>query len=514
MIVHSPTLLYQTSTIRQLERIAVSDYAVSVDTLMQRAGQATFHLLREIWPQARNIVVVCGKGNNAGDGYVVAKCAHEAGLNVQVLQLVELAELQGAAYRAAVACYDCGISMRLFSNSVFNDIKIDVIVDALLGTGLRGTVAPNYSQAIAAINAMHLPVIAVDIPSGVHADTGHVETSAGAVKASYTMTFIAVKTGMVTSKAAEFCGRIICDDLDLTKEIFLRVRAQAMLLDLSNCLAHLPGRLRYAYKGDFGHVLVVGGDYGMGGAVRMAAEAAIRCGAGLVSVATRHEHVPAINAARPEIMCYGIKTSQDLFPLLKKATCVIVGPGLGRSLWSRSLWQEIIFYDNLPLVIDADGLNLLAEFVATADIAKQLSCLKQHWILTPHPGEAARLLNVSTAAIGCDRYMAVVQLQQKYGGVVVLKGSGTLLKGISSDLVAVCPYGNPGMASGGMGDVLSGVIGGLIAQGMSIDNAAQLGVCVHAKAADLLALECGGERGLLAMDLLPYIKELLNKVEK
>lgn len=487
-----------------MEQGAITKYGISVDTLMQRAGQATFRALRETWPEAQNIIVLCGKGNNAGDGYVVAKCAHEAGLQVKVLSLVEFTELKGAAYDAALACSNCGVDIHLFANNELHNSKVDVIIDALLGTGLRGNIQQNYCEAILAINAMHVPVIAVDVPSGLHSDTGWTEQDNTVVKAQLTVTFIGLKSGLFTGKAAEFCGKIICDDLDLPAEIFMSVKANAVMLDLPSCLAYLPARSRYAHKGNYGHVLVVGGDYGMGGAVRMAAEAAARTGAGLVSVATRSEHILAVNAARPEIMCHGIENAQDLLPLLTKATCVVIGPGLGTSSWGRGLWQEVMRCDNLPLVVDADALNLLAEFY----YEHVALFVKRNWILTPHPGEAAKLLNVDANVIQNDRYSAISQLQQNYGGIVVLKGSGSLIKD-NDKLVGVCSYGNPGMASGGMGDVLSGILGGLCAQGLGVEKVTQLGVCIHAKAADLAAIK-DGERGLLAMDLLPYVRALLN----
>jgi len=508
MINHSP-LLYQTKAIQELEKTAVEECSISIDALMQRAGEAAFRILREEWPDANNIVVLCGKGNNAGDGYVVAKCAHDAGLQVAVLNLAPLEELSGAAYNAAQLCNKCGVEIQPFSvaelNKQISNEKSAVIVDALLGTGFHGQLQEHYREAIKKVNDLHVPIIAVDLPSGLHADTGDSGTDNVAIRATVTVTFIGLKRGLVTGKAAEFCGKIVCDDLDLSEAIFSRVKADAAILDLQHCLTYLPKRSRYANKGCCGHVLVVGGDYGMGGAVRMAAEAAARVGAGLVSVATRQEHVAAINIARPEIMCHSVKDASDLLPLLNKATCIVLGPGLGTADWGQMLFCEIVRNNNqLPLVVDADALNLLS----TSAENYQEMFAQPNWILTPHPGEAARLLDVSTAVIQNDRYAAVAQLQQRYGGIAVLKGAGTLIKSYS-DLVNVCVYGNPGMASGGMGDVLSGIIAGLLAQGLSLEAAAQLGVCLHSKAADCAVSECG-ERGLLALDLLPYVRLIIN----
>jgi len=257
----------------------------------------------------------------------------------------------------------------------------------------------------------------------------------------------------------------------------------------------LSPRPRDAHKGLFGHVLVVGGDYGMGGAVRMAGEAALRVGAGLVSVATRLEHVAGIIAGRPELMCHGVKSPKDLQKLLQRATVIALGPGLGQSMWSKKLFAALVKAKQ-PKILDADALNLLA----------QNPHKRKDWILTPHVGEAARLLNCSREKIQQDRLAAVKALQNKFGGVIILKGAGTLVLAAE---VKICKAGNPGMASGGMGDVLTGVIAGLLAQGLDLAQAAEMGVCIHAMAGDLAAQE-RGERGLLAMDLMFYLQQYAN----
>jgi len=256
-------------------------------------------------------------------------------------------------------------------------------------------------------------------------------------------------------------------------------------------------RSKDAHKGDFGHVLVIGGNKGMGGAVRLAAEAAARVGAGLVSVATRAEHVPAVIAARPELICHGVQAGADLKTLLARATVILLGPGLGQDAWAQDLYQCALA-SHLPKVIDADALNLLsAQGPASHD----------NWILTPHPGEAGRLLGCATTIIQADRLLAAQQLHQRYQGVVVLKGAGSIVQG--NGALHICTAGNPGMASGGMGDVLGGVIAGLLAQGLTLEKAANLGTLVHALAADRAAVD--GERGLLALDLMPYLRKLVNQ---
>lgn len=269
-----------------------------------------------------------------------------------------------------------------------------------------------------------------------------------------------------------------------------------IIIDDSLLQQFLPKRSPNSQKGDFGHLLVVGGDYGMAGAVRMAAEAGARVGAGLVSVVTRLEHLGIIQQGRPELMCHAAKKAKDLLPLLAKSNTVIWGPGLGQDIWGRDLFKNILLTKQ-PLLVDADALNLLA-------LRPQYS---ERWVLTPHPGEAARLLKVTVTDIQADRLAAAQAIQLRYGGICVLKGAGTLIVG--GEKTWVCDAGNPGMATGGMGDVLSGVIGGLLAQGLSCEYAAAIGVYVHAKAGDYAAIK-QGERGLLAGDLIDYLQEVVN----
>lgn len=269
-------------------------------------------------------------------------------------------------------------------------------------------------------------------------------------------------------------------------------------LSLETCLQSLQPRERDAHKGDFGHVLIVGGDYGMGGACRLAGEAALRSGAGLVSIATRPEHAFAIMGNCPELMCHGVQKPADLDPLLARATVVAVGSGLGQHAWGAALWEHVLASD-LPLVVDADALNLLAKKPIT----------RENWILTPHPGEAARLLQTKSADIEIDRLQAVQALQKKYDGIMVLKGADTLVMS-AMNIPDLCTAGNPGMATAGTGDVLTGVIAALVAQGLSLLDAARLGVVAHATAGDEAVEWGGGERGILASDLFEGIRVCLN----
>ncbi|MBI2970737.1 MAG: NAD(P)H-hydrate dehydratase, partial [Gammaproteobacteria bacterium] len=333
----------------------------------------------------------------------------------------------------------------------------------------------------------------LDIPSGLHADTG--QAMGACVRATATVTFIGLKPGLFTGAGPGHAGRILFAGLDVPQEIYSGIRPACYRIDYESQKHCLGERRRDAHKGDFGHVLVAGGDYGFPGSVRLAAEAAARVGSGLVSVATRPEHAALIPLARPELMARGVTRASDLAPLLERATVIALGPGLGQSSWGTSLFARLL-EARLPKVLDADALRLLAkEPVRSED-----------WVLTPHPGEAAELLQIDTAAVQADRFHAAQELRERYGGVVVLKGAGTVV--VAGEDPCVCSDGNPGMASGGMGDVLTGVIAGLLAQGAGPERSACFGVCLHAAAADRASED--GTRGLLAGDLMPWLRRLVN----
>lgn len=485
-----PDKLYRADQVRAMDRYAIETLGIPGQVLMQRAGAAAFEVLRRYWPDARKIAVMCGGGNNGGDGYVVARQALDIGLEVKAFALSPPERLQGDAWLAFQAYRAAGGVVGEVPETLDT---FEVVVDALFGTGLEREVTDRYAQAIAAINGFSGGVLAVDLPSGLHADTGAILGCA--VEADATVTFIGLKQGLFTGEGPACCGQVWYADLAVPEAVPAGGEPSAHLCSRYQNLL-LPRR-RTAHKGHFGHVLVVGGDAGFTGAARMAAEAAARVGAGLTSVATRSVHASQLNATRPEIMSHGVETSTDLTPLLERATVVAIGPGLGQSAWAKNLLQAV-WNSSLPLVVDADALNLLAQSPTS----------RGNWVLTPHPGEAARLLGCTSLEVQGDRFTALAALAQRYGGVCVLKGAGTLV-GAVGQLPWVCALGNPGMASGGMGDVLTGILAGLIAQGLKHLEAAHMGVSLHAAAADAAAAE--GERGLLASDLLPWLHRLVNQ---
>jgi len=485
--------LYTAAQVRELDRIAIQEKSIPGYQLMCRAGQALADCLGRRWPAARQVCVLCGPGNNAGDGYVLARLLHQSGLEVQVLFLYDPASLRGDALRAAQDYLAAGGEAQPFAGSL--PPLADLLVDALLGTGLARPVEGDYRAAIDRLNQHQAPVLAVDIPSGLHADSGRV--LGVAVEAHTTVTFIGRKRGLYSGAGVRCVGHLEFDGLEVPADIHAGQPAEVQLIKRPALGPLARKREADAHKGDFGHVLVVGGNRGMSGAVRLAAEAAARCGAGLVSVASRAEHVCGLNAGCYELMVHGVRQAAELAPLLSRASVVVIGPGLGRGRWSRQLFERVVA-SGLPLVVDADALNLLARDPLSRD----------NWILTPHPGEAGRLLEQPTSAIQQDRFAAIRQLVERYNGVVALKGAGSLIAADSGP-IRLCDQGNPGMASGGMGDVLSGVLAALLAQGLGLFEAASAGVWLHGKAADLAAGE-QGERGLLAGDLMPFLRRLIN----
>lgn len=492
--------LYTVEQIRCIEKNALQSN-FSEDSLMHKAGLAGFKALRRYYPHISRLDVVCGKGNNGGDGYVIARLAAEEGIAVNVYALADIKDLPISAQKAAMDCRTSAAKIYPYTeNTIFNG---EVIVDAVLGIGVKGIVRDLYQNAIQKMNQSSLPIVAVDIPSGLDADEGGV--LGDAIIADLTITFIGIKRGMLTGFAANHCGKIICDDLELPNSLYY-IEDKLSAQTISKNTEILPKRKPATYKGTYGHVLLIGGDQGMGGAVCLAAEAALRTGAGLVTVVTRPEHVSALLARCPEIMCQGLTEGENvnsLSLLLKKATVCVIGPGMKNSPWSNNIlnWivENLAQFEMLSWVIDAGALRTI--FFQKL-LKKNLSV--QHWVLTPHPGEAATLLEITSYEVQQKRFTCVKNLQKKCGGTVILKGAGTLVYDNIDNPIQVLPYSNPAMATAGMGDVLSGIIGGLIAQGCTPAQAASKGVLLHAKAGEKVSqmLKC---RSILAHELFPYL---------
>lgn len=521
-----PASLYSSEQVRDLDR-RIIEAGTPGWTLMQRAARATYTAMAGNWPHLRSLCVFCGKGNNGGDGFLVARLAVDRGLSVSVIQVgfnnedggsvagrcadkdvTQMTDAQRAreAYLATGArllnWQDNGEIAELVANA-------DLVVDAMLGTGMSGEPRKEFCEAIELINRYSGAVLSVDMPSGLGSDTGN-RLGEQAVIADMTVTFIGLKKGQFTGEAREYTGEVVFDDLQADKQILDTHPADARLCQMASLASAVPRRQSHAFKNGSGHLLVTGGNSGMGGAPLLAASAAIRCGAGLVSVATKPENTAAVIASQPELMAKGITTTQDILPLVEKADALVIGPGLGQDAWAQQLLVHCLLYlletRQVPVLLDADALNLIASRPQIAQLFREYrNRYSASIVLTPHPGEACRLTGRRIA----DRFALMEVLQDSFESTIVLKGAGTLIG--EAGEVSVCPYGNPVLATAGSGDVLSGVIGSLMAQGLDAFKAAELGVCLHAAAADLYLSEYGS-RGMTAGDLPVLLAELLNEL--
>lgn len=487
-----PVDIYSVAAVREIDRTAIEDAGIPGYTLMTRAGAAAVAAARRRYPDCRRWQVVCGAGNNAGDGYVVARLAGAEGLAVSVVSLVNPDALTGDAATAYADFVAAGGVVTAWADAL--DPDAELLVDAALGSGLQRKVEGDFAAAVTAMNDHAAPVLALDIPTGLNGDTGAVMGCA--VRAAVTLTFVGLKTGLFLDAGPEHCGDLEFAGLELNAEHRANAEVAYRRISDDHIGEWLPPRPRAAHKGDFGHVLVVGGGAGMPGAVRLCGEAALRTGAGRVSVATHPGHAANIFVSRPELMAHAISDIKDIEQLLEKTDVIAFGPGLGRSAWAGELVRRLSA-DERPAVWDADALNWLAESPATAT----------NRVITPHPGEAATLLGCSVADVQLDRRAALAGLRERYGGVVVLKGAGSLVSG-PADCPLLSTAGNPGMAAAGMGDVLTGIIAALIAQGLDLAAAAAVGVEVHGRAGDRAAR--AGERGLVASDLCDEIRGIVN----
>lgn len=531
---HLPRKLYTAEQVRVFDQLMIEHVPITALKLMRRAAQVVLSVVVQRWPQLRRLIVFVGTGNNGGDGYYIALLAAAQGIKVQVLECGDIDRRKGdaasardEALAAGVSCQQCDILLHLASAEFSQGT---ILVDALLGTGHKGLLRAGYEPVIDWMNQAKLPIVSVDIPSGLNCDTGDVQRSA--VYATMTVCVVGLKQGLFTALGPEHAGEIVFHDLGLPEALKKGVRVShsaSSRIDINILAETMTPRRLGMHKGECGNVLVVGGDLGLGGAAFLSAEGALRAGAGTVSLVTRAAHVSAALSRRPELMVRGIdeasgQGSEQLLALLQRASVVVIGPGLGTSNWSHGVLRQVLQFagDHLPVVVDADALNLLAadangDRESDAFINALEYVASSQWIMTPHPGEASRLLGRPVAQIQANRFAAASELQRLWGAIVLLKGVGSVLCYPNESLMTeandvkidVCTEGNPGMASGGMGDILSGVIAGLVAQGLGNVDALRCAVCIHGEAADLAA-EAGGERGLLASDLLPYIRRLAN----
>lgn len=485
-----PSLLYDARQARALDRFTIDELKIPALTLMTRAGEAAMRVLQQYWRGKRRVVLVCGGGNNAGDAYVLARLLNKNAYEVSLIQIGSTAKLS----HEAQTCFDAMRESGIEPHQRWHDLSnADLIVDALFGVGLDREVSGEFANAIQNINRAGCPVLSLDVPSGLNSSTGQI--MGVAANADVTVSFMTAKLGLFTGSGPDYTGQFVLDDLDIPVLAYEKIEPVAQTLTHKRVAALLGARSRTGHKGNHGHAVIIGGAFGYRGALILAGEAAARSGAGLVSLIGYADGPELVTMERPELMFRGISKPEEMSSFLSKASVIAIGPGLGRNDAAMARFATVL-QANKPLVVDADALSLLAAE----------PCARPNWVLTPHPGEAASLLNCQVADVQSDRVAAAQEIQSRYGGAVILKGAGSII--VTNGLPEVLLHGNPGMGSGGMGDVLTGVVAGLIAQGLEPSAATRLGACVHGRAADRAALD--GERGLLARDLMPHIRKLVN----
>ena len=492
--------LVTASEMQQMDRQTIESFGIPGRVLMENAGLGATHVLLDQFDNItkKKVGVIAGRGNNGGDGFVIARYLAQKGSNVTVYLFAESARVKGDAAANLKLLMSLDISLiempdeKSFLAHKTGMCHQDVWVDALLGTGLKSDVKGYFKKIIEFINDLSKPVFSVDIPSGLNSDTGQV--CGACIRAKATATFAFAKTGHIVFPGVEYTGNLEIIDIGIPDHIVKNIGPKQYLLTRDRIRMAFKSRSPDAHKGTTGHILVVAGSIGKTGAAAMTAMSAMRAGAGLVTLAIPESLNPVLETQVLEAMTYplpetkggviGESSFNKIMDLLSGKKCLAIGPGLGEAAQTKKLVHRIIKESLTTLVIDADGLNNIA---GSTQILKKA---KAPVILTPHPGEMAKLTDSTTESVQKDRITCARQFAKKFNVHIVLKGAKTIIAHPDGN-VFINPTGNPGMASGGMGDVLTGIIAGLISQGFSPESAAHTGVYLHGAAADLLAEKIG-----------------------
>ena len=464
-------------------------------SLMEKAGLAAAELARELLQDKTSVLILAGPGNNGGDALVAARHLNSWWFNVSVVFTGTPEKLSPDASKALLSWQEAGDDLH---GDIPENTQWDLIIDGLFGIGLARDLDGRHLELVKQVNQMKLPVLALDIPSGLDSDTG--QPFKAAIRATHTLTFIAFKPGLFTAYGPDYCGKIHLDTLGISSERL--AAAKGHLLELHEVASALKPRPKNSHKGMLGSVGILGGAKSMTGAALLAGRAALKCGAGRVYVGMLDSEAPALDVLQPELM---LRTPEHLFEE-HSLSCLVTGPGLGQSDTALHWLRQAIASD-LPLILDADALNLIATH---ADFAEQLRSRKAASILTPHPAEAGRLLGCGNHEIQQDRIGSAQVIASRFNSMVVLKGASTICA-LPDDHWYINPTGNPGLSSAGMGDALSGMIGALLAQRLNAKQAMLLSVFLHGAAADSLVKQGIGPIGLTASEVTDEARNLLNR---
>jgi NAD(P)H-hydrate epimerase len=504
---------------RAIDGKAIEEYGIPGIVLMENAGKCVVDaVIRQLGGsvQGKAITIFVGKGNNGGDGLVVARHLLNMGADVRVLMITEPAGLKGDAQTNLAIWQKLGQKIYLVhQTNGINLVKVsllstDLIVDAMFGTGFKGVVSEKISRIIELINTSGLPIVAVDIPSGLEADTGNI--GGACVNASVTVTFGLPKLGMVLEPGATVTGTLEVVDISLPKPL-LTANSTKYLLSLDMITKWLPERKSSNHKGDFGRVLVVAGSKGMLGAAMLTATAALKSGSGLVTLAVPASCHDTVAGKIPEIMTIALPDTNGaiatealeiILESLAKVDVLAIGPGLSQNPETINFVQQLLLRVRIPTVVDADAINALAR---NTELLQQI---ETPLVITPHPGEMARLLDATTAEVQEQRFYLAQQCAEAWGCTVLLKGARTIIAE-PNGVIYINPTGNQGMATAGSGDVLTGIIAGLVAQGMDVTKAAATAAYLHGMAGDKGVVDLGGY-SLMAGDIILYLSQCFKEV--
>lgn len=501
----NPIALYPVSIIRDIEQANLA--ALPPGTLMQRAGfaaaQLAIHLLSPAGINA-NVLVIAGPGNNGGDALESAHLIAKEGMHVTVLLCTDTAHQPEDARQALARARKSTVEFAASpgkENEIAHAKQWNLVIDGLFGIGLTRPISGSLGDLVKVINALPCPVLALDVPSGLNADTGAIVGSEGvAIRATHTITFIADKPGLHTLDGRDHAGEVHVADLDIDDKYFKP--AHAHLNGIESFAGFLNQRPHNSHKGSYGDVIIAGGAHGMSGAPILAARAAIKCGAGRVFAAFI-DNAPAYDTTQPELMCRQV-SDMDF-----SARVTVVGPGLGTSRPAHDLLAKVL-HSQSSLVLDADALNLIA---SEPGLQQKLAQRNGAVVMTPHPLEAARLLQASTQEVQSDRLAAARELAHRFNAIAILKGSGSIIARPDGE-VMINTTGNPALATAGTGDVLAGICGALLAQSFSPWSAALAATWLHGQAADVLVSQGIGPIGMTASELIPAVRTLLNQLTK